>query len=81
MVFAAGLVRTSAHIADQLHGHATFQEADEVAFALPSSFDHEDYVQTSPPSRSGSAQRWGGARRADPGQRARARGRHGRAPA
>ncbi|MER6004786.1 hypothetical protein ABT120_39970 [Nonomuraea angiospora] len=31
--------------AERLYGHAAFREIDEVAFALPFTFDHEDYVQ------------------------------------
>ncbi|AUZ87617.1 LLM class flavin-dependent oxidoreductase [Arthrobacter agilis] len=45
MLFAPDLIGTSAEIAEQLYAHAGFQEVDEVAFALPFSFDHEDYVQ------------------------------------
>ncbi|SES33910.1 Flavin-dependent oxidoreductase, luciferase family (includes alkanesulfonate monooxygenase SsuD and methylene tetrahydromethanopterin reductase) [Lentzea xinjiangensis] len=45
MMFARDLVGTSAEIAAQLHAHLAFQEVDEVAFALPFSFDHADYVQ------------------------------------
>ncbi|MDQ0730438.1 LLM class flavin-dependent oxidoreductase [Arthrobacter sp. B1I2] len=45
MMFAADLIGTSEEIAEQLYSHAGFQEVDEVAFALPFSFDHEDYVQ------------------------------------
>jgi len=45
MLFAADLVGTSAEIADRLHAHAAFREIDEVAFALPFSFEHDDYVQ------------------------------------
>lgn len=45
MMFAADLIGSSEEIAEQLYGHAGFQEVDEVAFALPFSFDHEDYVQ------------------------------------
>jgi hypothetical protein len=44
-MFAADLIGTSEEIAEQLYAHAAFQEVDEVAFALPFSFDHEDYVQ------------------------------------
>ena len=32
-------------IAEQLYAHAAFQEVDEVAFALPFSFEPDDYVQ------------------------------------
>jgi len=45
MLFAPDLIGTSEEIAEQLHGHAGFQEVDEVAFALPFSFEPEDYVQ------------------------------------
>lgn len=45
MLFAPDLIGTSEQIAEQLHAHAGFQEVDEVAFALPFSFDQEDYVQ------------------------------------
>ncbi|MER6357768.1 LLM class flavin-dependent oxidoreductase [Streptomyces sp. NPDC001634] len=45
MMFAPDLVGPSGQIAEQLYGHAAFQEVDEVAFALPFTFEHEDYVQ------------------------------------
>jgi alkanesulfonate monooxygenase SsuD/methylene tetrahydromethanopterin reductase-like flavin-dependent oxidoreductase (luciferase family) len=45
MMFARDLVGTSAEIAEQLYAHAGFLEVDEVAFALPFSFQHADYVQ------------------------------------
>ncbi|MDX6243003.1 MAG: hypothetical protein QOE76_726 [Frankiales bacterium] len=45
LMFAPDLVGTSAEIAERLYSHAAFREVDEVAFALPFSFDHEDYVQ------------------------------------
>ena len=45
MMFAPDLVGTSEQIAEQLHAHAGFREVDEVAFALPFSFEHDDYVQ------------------------------------
>jgi alkanesulfonate monooxygenase SsuD/methylene tetrahydromethanopterin reductase-like flavin-dependent oxidoreductase (luciferase family) len=45
MMFAADLVGTSAEIAERLHAHEAFREVDEVSFALPFSFEHEDYVQ------------------------------------
>ncbi len=44
-MFAPDIVGTSAEIADRLRNHAAFREVDEVAFALPFTFDHEDYVQ------------------------------------
>ena len=45
LLFAPDLVGTSAEIAEQLYAHAAFREIDEVAFALPFTFEHEDYVQ------------------------------------
>ncbi|GAB1333712.1 LLM class flavin-dependent oxidoreductase [Streptomyces sp. E-15] len=44
-LFAPDLVGTSAELAERLHAHAAFREVDEVAFALPFTFEHEDYVQ------------------------------------
>jgi alkanesulfonate monooxygenase SsuD/methylene tetrahydromethanopterin reductase-like flavin-dependent oxidoreductase (luciferase family) len=45
MMFAVDLVGTAAEIADRLYAHAAFREIDEVAFALPFTFEHDDYVQ------------------------------------
>jgi alkanesulfonate monooxygenase SsuD/methylene tetrahydromethanopterin reductase-like flavin-dependent oxidoreductase (luciferase family) len=45
MMFAPDLIGTSEEIAEQLWAHAGFREVDEVAFALPFSFEHEDYEQ------------------------------------
>ncbi|MFE4832467.1 LLM class flavin-dependent oxidoreductase [Streptomyces sp. NPDC056672] len=45
MMFALDLVGTSAEIAERLYSHAAFREIDEVAFALPFTFEHDDYVQ------------------------------------
>ncbi len=45
MMFAPDLVGTADRIAEQLYANKSFCEVDEVAFALPFSFDHEDYVQ------------------------------------
>jgi alkanesulfonate monooxygenase SsuD/methylene tetrahydromethanopterin reductase-like flavin-dependent oxidoreductase (luciferase family) len=45
MMFAADLVGSSAEIAERLYAHAAFREIDEVAFALPFTFEHADYVQ------------------------------------
>ncbi|GGZ52602.1 LLM class flavin-dependent oxidoreductase [Streptomyces bluensis] len=45
MMFAPDLVGTSEELAERLYAHAAFREIDEVAFALPFTFDHEDYVQ------------------------------------
>jgi alkanesulfonate monooxygenase SsuD/methylene tetrahydromethanopterin reductase-like flavin-dependent oxidoreductase (luciferase family) len=45
MMFARDLVGTSDQIAEQLYANAAFQQISEVAFALPFTFDHDDYVQ------------------------------------
>ncbi len=45
MMFAPDLVGTSEQIAERLHAHAAFREVDEVAFALPFTFERDDYVQ------------------------------------
>ncbi|MFB6979406.1 LLM class flavin-dependent oxidoreductase [Streptomyces scopuliridis] len=45
LMFAPDLVGSSAELAERLYAHAAFREVDEVAFALPFTFDHEDYVQ------------------------------------
>jgi alkanesulfonate monooxygenase SsuD/methylene tetrahydromethanopterin reductase-like flavin-dependent oxidoreductase (luciferase family) len=60
LLFAPDLVGTSEEIAGQLHPHAAFREIDEVAFALPFTFEHEDYVQilTDTATRLGPALGW-----------------------
>lgn len=45
LLFAPDLVGPSDELVDRLHEHAAFREIDEVAFALPFSFGHDDYVQ------------------------------------
>jgi len=45
ILFAPDLLGTSAQIAEALYAHAGFRELTEVAFALPFSFEPEDYVQ------------------------------------
>jgi alkanesulfonate monooxygenase SsuD/methylene tetrahydromethanopterin reductase-like flavin-dependent oxidoreductase (luciferase family) len=45
MMFARDLLGSSDQIAEALYAHAGFREVTEVAFALPFSFDPEDYVQ------------------------------------
>ncbi len=45
MLFARDLLGTSEQLAEQLYAHAGFREADEVVFALPFTFAHDDYVQ------------------------------------
>ena len=45
MLFARDIIGDSAEIADTLRANPAFQEIHEVAFALPFTFDHEDYVQ------------------------------------
>ncbi len=60
MLFAPDLVGTSDELAERLDAHAAFREVDEVAFALPFTFDHEDYVQilTDMATRLGPALGW-----------------------
>jgi alkanesulfonate monooxygenase SsuD/methylene tetrahydromethanopterin reductase-like flavin-dependent oxidoreductase (luciferase family) len=60
MLFARDLIGPSAQIAEQLHAHAGFQAVSEVAFALPFSFEPEDYVQilTDTATRLGPALGW-----------------------
>ncbi|MET0839095.1 MAG: LLM class flavin-dependent oxidoreductase, partial [Marmoricola sp.] len=45
MLFSPDYVGTSDELADQLFAHAGFRRADEVAFALPFTFDAVDYEQ------------------------------------
>jgi alkanesulfonate monooxygenase SsuD/methylene tetrahydromethanopterin reductase-like flavin-dependent oxidoreductase (luciferase family) len=45
LMFAGDLIGTSEEIAEQLYAHAGFRQVSEVVFALPFSFEHEDYVQ------------------------------------
>ena len=45
MLFSPDYVGTSDELAETLHAHAGFQRADEVAFALPFTFDEDDYLQ------------------------------------
>jgi alkanesulfonate monooxygenase SsuD/methylene tetrahydromethanopterin reductase-like flavin-dependent oxidoreductase (luciferase family) len=45
MLFARDLIGTSDELAEQLYAHAGFREVTEVAFALPFTFEHQDYVQ------------------------------------
>ncbi|WP_380283576.1 LLM class flavin-dependent oxidoreductase [Kitasatospora purpeofusca] len=45
VMFARDIVGSSAEIAERLYAHAGFREVDEVVFALPFTFGHEDYAQ------------------------------------
>jgi alkanesulfonate monooxygenase SsuD/methylene tetrahydromethanopterin reductase-like flavin-dependent oxidoreductase (luciferase family) len=45
MLFSTDYVGGSSELVDRLGAHAAFREIDEVAFALPFSFEHADYVQ------------------------------------
>jgi alkanesulfonate monooxygenase SsuD/methylene tetrahydromethanopterin reductase-like flavin-dependent oxidoreductase (luciferase family) len=60
MMFAADLLGTSEQIAEALYAHAGFREVGEVVFALPFSFEHDDYVQilTDVATRLGPALGW-----------------------
>ena len=45
MLFSPDFVGPSAQIAERLRAHVAYREIDEVAFALPFSFEHADYTQ------------------------------------
>jgi alkanesulfonate monooxygenase SsuD/methylene tetrahydromethanopterin reductase-like flavin-dependent oxidoreductase (luciferase family) len=45
LLFSPDFVGASSEIAERLYAHPAFLEIDEVAFALPFSFEHDDYVQ------------------------------------
>jgi alkanesulfonate monooxygenase SsuD/methylene tetrahydromethanopterin reductase-like flavin-dependent oxidoreductase (luciferase family) len=45
MMFARDILGPAELIAEALYEHVAFREVTEVAFALPFSFEHEDYVQ------------------------------------
>jgi alkanesulfonate monooxygenase SsuD/methylene tetrahydromethanopterin reductase-like flavin-dependent oxidoreductase (luciferase family) len=45
MMFAVDLVGTAEQIAERLYANKAFQQINEVAFALPFTFEHDDYVQ------------------------------------
>jgi alkanesulfonate monooxygenase SsuD/methylene tetrahydromethanopterin reductase-like flavin-dependent oxidoreductase (luciferase family) len=45
LLFAPDLVGTSAEIAERLEAHAGYRLVEEVAFALPFSFEPDDYTQ------------------------------------
>jgi alkanesulfonate monooxygenase SsuD/methylene tetrahydromethanopterin reductase-like flavin-dependent oxidoreductase (luciferase family) len=62
LMFAPDIVGTSEEIAERLHAHAAFREVDEVAFALPFTFEETDYVQilTDMATRLGPALGWTG---------------------
>ena len=45
LLFSPDFVGSSEQIAEALHAHAGFQLVEEVAFALPFSFEPDDYVQ------------------------------------
>jgi alkanesulfonate monooxygenase SsuD/methylene tetrahydromethanopterin reductase-like flavin-dependent oxidoreductase (luciferase family) len=60
LLFARDILGTSAQIAEALYADVAFREVTEVAFALPFSFEHEDYVQilTDMATRLGPALGW-----------------------
>lgn len=68
LMFAPDLLGTAAEIAERLYTHAAFREIDEVAFALPFTFAHDDYVQilTDIATKLGPALGWQPARSASP---------------
>jgi alkanesulfonate monooxygenase SsuD/methylene tetrahydromethanopterin reductase-like flavin-dependent oxidoreductase (luciferase family) len=60
MLFARDIIGPSAAIAEALYADVAFREVTEVAFALPFTFEHEDYVQvlTDMATRLGPALGW-----------------------
>jgi alkanesulfonate monooxygenase SsuD/methylene tetrahydromethanopterin reductase-like flavin-dependent oxidoreductase (luciferase family) len=60
MMFARDIIGPSELIAETLYAHVAFREVTEVAFALPFTFEHEDYVQilTDMATRLGPALGW-----------------------
>jgi len=60
MTFARDILGTSEQVAEALYAHAAFREVTEVAFALPFTFEHADYVQilTDMATRLGPALGW-----------------------
>jgi alkanesulfonate monooxygenase SsuD/methylene tetrahydromethanopterin reductase-like flavin-dependent oxidoreductase (luciferase family) len=60
LMFARDLVGSSSEITEALYAHAAFREVTEVAFALPFTFEHADYVQilTDVATRLGPALGW-----------------------
>jgi alkanesulfonate monooxygenase SsuD/methylene tetrahydromethanopterin reductase-like flavin-dependent oxidoreductase (luciferase family) len=60
LMFARDLIGSSSEIAGVLYAHAAFREVTEVAFALPFTFEQEDYVQilTDMATRLGPALGW-----------------------
>jgi hypothetical protein len=60
LLFARDILGTSAQIAEALYADPAFREVTEVAFALPFSFEYEDYVQvlTDMATRLGPALGW-----------------------
>jgi hypothetical protein len=59
-MFARDILGPSELIAETLYAHVAFREVTEVAFALPFTFEHEDYVQilTDMATRLGPALGW-----------------------
>jgi alkanesulfonate monooxygenase SsuD/methylene tetrahydromethanopterin reductase-like flavin-dependent oxidoreductase (luciferase family) len=45
LLFSPDFVGSSDQLAEQLEAHAGYRQVEEVAFALPFSFAHDDYVQ------------------------------------
>jgi len=60
MLFARDIIGTAGQIAEALYAHPAFREVTEVAFALPFTFEHEDYLQilTDMATRLGPALGW-----------------------
>jgi alkanesulfonate monooxygenase SsuD/methylene tetrahydromethanopterin reductase-like flavin-dependent oxidoreductase (luciferase family) len=45
MLFARDIIGSSEEVAEKLYAHKGFRQVDEVVFALPFTFEHDDYVQ------------------------------------
>lgn len=60
LMFAPDILGTSEQVAEALYAHPAFREVTEVAFALPFTFEQEDYVQilTDMATRLGPALGW-----------------------
>jgi alkanesulfonate monooxygenase SsuD/methylene tetrahydromethanopterin reductase-like flavin-dependent oxidoreductase (luciferase family) len=60
MMFARDIIGPAEQVAQELYSHPAFREVNEVAFALPFTFEYEDYVQilTDMATRLGPALGW-----------------------
>jgi len=68
MMFARDVIGNSQQIAEALYADSGFRKVREVVFALPFSFDHEDYVQIITDIAERLGRPWGGSRRLPRGE-------------